>query len=161
MNRQTIVMFRITAKNTLLFIPFGLIVYLNMFYIEKTQHLLKKINVCFFYYFALNIDENTMIMGYDTRYLGKDKRIHTKPSSAGGALRSKDIYPDRITFDEIEEFVKTKQEDRNLMITICDKGYLSVFRLFYRINKMEQYTNFVVFILDKEGYDVQLVWCNH
>ena len=40
------------------------------------------------------------------------------------------------------------------MITMCDKGYVDVFRLFYRLNKMEQYKNFVVVVLDKAGYDV-------
>ena len=88
-------------------------------------------------------------------------------SSKGGlisrpeiTIRSMRITPksgNYVTILEIDQFVKPRAIDNNLMITICDKGYLDVFRLFYRINKMEQYTNLIVFVLDKMGYDVRVV----
>ena len=100
------------------------------------------------------LDQEQMVAGYTRRYSKRTRRYVNRPSSSFGALRNQYRQPDRITFDEINDYVKDKHILGNLMITICDKGYLDVFRLFYRINKMEQYTNFVAFILDKEGYEV-------
>lgn len=88
-------------------------------------------------------------------------------SSKGGLISRPDITlrsmknpsrsGDYVTIQEIDRFVKPKAVDNNLMITICDKGYLDVFRLFYRINKMEQYTNLIIFVLDESGYNVRVV----
>ena len=100
------------------------------------------------------LDNEQMVAGYNRRYSRRTRNFSNRPSSSLGALRNSYPQPDRITFDEINSYVKDKHINGNLMITICDKGYLDVFRLFYRINKMEQYTNFVAFILDKEGYEV-------
>ena len=95
-----------------------------------------------------------MITGYQMNA----KRIKSgkRPVSSQGALESNSTYADRITFREIKEFVDTRQKDGNVMITICDQGYLSVFRLFYRINKLYKYPNFIVFVMDKNGYEVLL-----
>ena len=94
------------------------------------------------------LDNEQMVAGYNRRYSRRTRNFSNRPSSSLGALRNSYPQPDRITFDEINSYVKDKHINGNLMITICDKGYLDVFRLFYRINKMEQYTNFVAFVLD-------------
>ena len=43
------------------------------------------------------------------------------------------------------------------MITICDMGYVKTFKLFYRLNHMEKYSNFIAFVMDKEGFDVPIM----
>ena len=75
-------------------------------------------------------------------------------SSVQGALLSDVIEPNRITILELKNFFMPKADNGRIMITMCDKGYLDIFRLFYRLNRMEQYKNFVVVVLDKAGYDV-------
>ena len=47
------------------------------------------------------------------------------------------------------------------MITICDKGYANTFKLFYRLSHMERYSNFVAFVMDKEGFDVLAICAPH
>ena len=71
----------------------------------------------------------------------EDTTIHSIPSN-------------RITKDELKQFFLPRALDNRIMVTVCDKGYLNVFRLFYRVNKMDQYKNFVVVVLDKQGYKV-------
>lgn len=99
-----------------------------------------------------------MVKGYDGRSTSKGYKYNVRPMSSLGASNSDETYPNRITLKEINSFVKPKAINQNVMITICDKGYLSVFRLFYRINRMEQYSNFIVFVMDKEGYDVSFLF---
>ena len=67
--------------------------------------------------------------------------------------------PERVTLQEIDGFLKQRAINNDVMITICDSGYLDIYRLFYRINKMWQYPNFVTFVLDQKGYDVTLWFC--
>ena len=67
--------------------------------------------------------------------------------------------PERVTLQEIDGFLKQRAINNDVMITICDSGYLDIYRLFYRLNKMWQYPNFVTFVLDQKGYDVTLLCC--
>lgn len=67
--------------------------------------------------------------------------------------------PERVTLQEIDGFLKQRAINNDVMITICDSGYLDIYRLFYRMNKMWQYPNFVTFVLDQKGYDVTLLFC--
>ena len=89
------------------------------------------------------------------------KKSRNLPRSAFGATHSNQTDDFSITFTEIDSYVSARQENKTVMITICDKGYLSIFRLFYRINKMEQYSNFIVFVLDKDGYNVHFYTSSH
>ena len=75
-----------------------------------------------------------------------------------GALRTSERFSNRITVDELKQYFLPKAVDNKTMATVCDKGYLHVFRLFYRINRMDQYKNFVVVVLDEDGYNV-IVLC--
>lgn len=70
--------------------------------------------------------------------------------------RSSESDSNKVTSQEIKLYMDNIQVDGNLLITVCDKGYLDIFRLFYRINKLHQYPNFVAIVMDKEGYDVCL-----
>lgn len=101
-----------------------------------------------------NLGDDPLITGYQKN--ARRIKSGARPSSAKGALQSNETYPNRITFREIKEYVDTKQKDGNVLITICDQGYLSVFRLFYRINKLYKYPNFIVFVMDKNGYEVSV-----
>ena len=65
---------------------------------------------------------------------------------------------ERVTLQEIDGYLKQKAINNDVMITVCDSGYLDIYRLFYRLNKMWQYPNFVTFVLDKKGYDVCLLF---
>lgn len=66
---------------------------------------------------------------------------------------------ERVTLQEIDGFLKQRAINNDVMITICDSGYLDIYRLFYRINEMWQYPNFVTFVLDQKGYDVTFWFC--
>lgn len=61
------------------------------------------------------------------------------------------------SLQEIDAFLDRKAINNDVIITICDSGYLDIFRLFYRLNKMWQYSNFVAFVLDRKGYNVHLL----
>lgn len=65
---------------------------------------------------------------------------------------------ERVTLQEIDGYLKQKAINNDVMITVCDSGYLDIYRLFYRLNKMWQYPNFVTFVLDKKGYDVCILF---
>lgn len=77
-----------------------------------------------------------------------------KTTCVYGALRTDERYSNRITVNELKQFFLPRALDNKIMVTVCDKGYLNVFRLFYRLNKMDQYKNFVVVVLDEDGYKV-------
>ena len=77
-------------------------------------------------------------------------------SSVHGALLTDEGDPNHVTIFEIKNYFFSKADNGRIMITMCDKGYLDVFRLFYRLNHMEQYKNFVAVVLDKAGYDVSV-----
>ena len=77
-----------------------------------------------------------------------------KTTCVMGTLQTDERYSNRITKDELKQFFLPRALDNRIMVTVCDKGYLNVFRLFYRVNKMDQYKNFVVVVLDKQGYKV-------
>lgn len=88
------------------------------------------------------------------------KGKHTQiPALARNSEQIPTRGPERVTLQEIDGFLKQRAVDNDVMITICDSGYLDIYRLFYRINKMWQYPNFVTFVLDQKGYDVTLLFC--
>lgn len=60
----------------------------------------------------------------------------------------------RMNIGEITQLFSRYAINNTVMITICDKGYLDVFKKFYHLNNMGQYKNFVAVVLDKAGYDV-------
>ena len=71
------------------------------------------------------------------------------------------IYPNRLRLIDIYSFLKANFKTTTLMITICDKGYANTFKLFYRLSHMEGYSNFVAFVMDKEGFDVFAICAPH
>lgn len=76
------------------------------------------------------------------------------PSMARNSMQMEKEKLQVVTLQEINGFLKNKAVNNNVMITVCDSGYLDIYRIFYKLNKMWQYPNFVTFVLDKKGYDV-------
>ena len=88
---------------------------------------------------------------YRSSFRGKQ---HVQSECTNGAAKTRKTLKYRMNVVEIASLFSRYAVDNTVMITICDKGYLDVFRKFYHLNKMEQYTNFVAVVLDEAGYDV-------
>ena len=63
------------------------------------------------------LDQEQMVAGYTRRYSKRTRRYVNRPSSSFGAVRNQYRQSDRITFNEINDYVKDKHILGNLMVT--------------------------------------------
>ena len=87
------------------------------------------------------------------RHSMRGKKLIQSDCTAGAAM-TKTTLQYRMNVGEVTELFSRYAINNTVMITICDKGYLDVFKKFYHLNNMGQYKNFVAVVLDKAGYDV-------
>ena len=87
------------------------------------------------------------------RYSMRGKQL-IQSECASGAAMTENVLQYRMNIGEITQLFSRYAINNTVMITICDKGYLDVFKKFYHLNNMGQYKNFVAVVLDKAGYDV-------
>ena len=72
------------------------------------------------------------------RHSMRGKKLIQSECTAGAAMTTKTLQY-RMNVGEVTELFSRYAINNTVMITICDRGYLDVFKKFYHLNNMGQY----------------------